>query len=55
MKNKLSAVLAATLALTMSLPTGAMAFSSSQTTIVASQEFASQELKRLRQRRLPYL
>ncbi|MFJ5566621.1 serine hydrolase domain-containing protein [Lysinibacillus xylanilyticus] len=38
MKNKLSGVLAATLALTMSLPTGAMAFSSSQTTVVASQE-----------------
>lgn len=47
MKNKLSAVLAATLALTMSLPTGAMAFSSSQTTVVASQEFASQELKKI--------
>ncbi|MFJ7913992.1 MULTISPECIES: serine hydrolase domain-containing protein [unclassified Lysinibacillus] len=47
MKNKLSAVLAATLALTMSLPTGAMAFSSSQTMVVASQELASQELKKI--------
>ena len=47
MKNKLSRVLAATLALTMSLPTGAMAFSSSQTTVVASQELASQELKKI--------
>ena len=47
MKNKLSGVLAATLALTMSLPTGAMAFSSSQTTVVASQEVASQELKKI--------
>jgi len=47
MKNKLSAVLAATLALTMSLPTGAMASSSSQTTVVASQELASQELKKI--------
>ncbi|MFJ6208776.1 serine hydrolase domain-containing protein [Lysinibacillus sp. NPDC092081] len=47
MKNKLSAVLAATLALTMSLPTGAMAFSNSQTTVVASQEVASQELKKI--------
>ncbi|MDM5248619.1 serine hydrolase domain-containing protein [Lysinibacillus sp. G4S2] len=47
MKNKLSAVLAATLALTMSLPTGAMAFSSNQTTVVASQELASQELKKI--------
>ena len=47
MKIKLSGVLAATLALTMSLPTGAMAFSSSQTTVVASQEVASQELKKI--------
>ncbi|WP_427110337.1 serine hydrolase domain-containing protein [Lysinibacillus xylanilyticus] len=47
MKNKLSGVLAATLALTMSLPTGAMAFSNSQTTVVASQEAASQELKKI--------
>ncbi|MGE7997477.1 serine hydrolase domain-containing protein [Lysinibacillus sp. NPDC093190] len=47
MKNKLFAVLAATLALTMSLPTGAVAFSSSQTTVVASQEVASQELKKI--------
>ncbi|MGE8037973.1 serine hydrolase domain-containing protein, partial [Lysinibacillus sp. NPDC093692] len=47
MKNKLSGVLAATLALTMSLPTGAMAFSSSQTTVVVSQEVASQELKKI--------
>ncbi|KOP70132.1 beta-lactamase [Lysinibacillus sp. FJAT-14745] len=47
MKNRLSAVLAVTLALTMSLPTGAMASSSSQTTVVASQELASQELKKI--------
>ncbi|MFJ6208630.1 serine hydrolase domain-containing protein [Lysinibacillus sp. NPDC092081] len=47
MKNKLSGVLAATLALTMSLPTGAMASSSSQTTVVVSQEVASQELKKI--------
>ncbi|MFJ7983106.1 serine hydrolase domain-containing protein [Lysinibacillus xylanilyticus] len=47
MKNKLSGVLAATLALTMSLPTGAMALSSSQTTVVVSQEVASQELKKI--------
>ncbi|OXS74942.1 serine hydrolase [Lysinibacillus sp. KCTC 33748] len=47
MKNKLSGVLAATLALTMSLPTGAMAFSSSQTTVVVSQEVASQALKKI--------
>ncbi|MFC9539926.1 serine hydrolase domain-containing protein [Lysinibacillus sp. NPDC056959] len=47
MKNKLSAVLAATLALTMSLPTWAMASSTSQTTVVASQELASQELKKI--------
>ncbi|MFJ6268179.1 serine hydrolase domain-containing protein [Lysinibacillus xylanilyticus] len=47
MKNKLSGVLAATLALTMSLPTGAMALSSSQTTVVVSQEDASQELKKI--------
>ncbi|KPN96298.1 serine hydrolase [Lysinibacillus sp. ZYM-1] len=47
MKNKLSGVLAATLALTMSLPTGAMAFSDSQTTVVVSQEVASQELKKI--------
>ncbi len=47
MKNKLSAVLAATLALTISLPTGALAFSNSQTAVVASQELASQELKKI--------
>ncbi|MBG9452938.1 beta-lactamase [Lysinibacillus sphaericus] len=47
MKNKLSGVLAATLAITLSLPTGAMAFSSSQTTVVASQEVASKELKKI--------
>ncbi|OXS68534.1 serine hydrolase [Lysinibacillus sp. KCTC 33748] len=47
MKNKLSLVLAATLALTMSLPTGAMASSSSQTTVMASQDLASQELKKI--------
>ncbi|MEX0135213.1 beta-lactamase family protein [Bacillus nitratireducens] len=38
MKNKLSGVLAATLALTMILPTGVKAFSGSETTVVASQE-----------------
>ncbi|MGE7625507.1 serine hydrolase domain-containing protein [Viridibacillus sp. NPDC096237] len=47
MKNKLSGVLAATLALTMILPTGTMAFSSSQTMVVVSQEVASQELKKI--------
>lgn len=49
MKRKLSGVLAASLALTIFLPTNAMAFSSSsQTTIVASQEVvASQELKKI--------
>ncbi|PFZ05292.1 serine hydrolase [Bacillus pseudomycoides] len=47
MKNKLSGVLAATLALTMILPTGAIAFSSSKTTVVANQEVASQELKKI--------
>ncbi|PDY44984.1 serine hydrolase domain-containing protein [Bacillus pseudomycoides] len=47
MKNKLSGVLAATLALTMTLPTGAIAFSSSKTTVVANQEVASQELKKI--------
>ncbi len=34
MENKLSGVLAATLALTMSLPTGAIASSSSKTSVV---------------------
>ncbi|MEN1939382.1 serine hydrolase domain-containing protein [Paenibacillus sp. 102] len=38
MKNKLSEVLATTLALTMILPTGAIASSSSKTPVVASQE-----------------
>ncbi|MFC9541866.1 serine hydrolase domain-containing protein [Lysinibacillus sp. NPDC056959] len=47
MKNKLSGVLAATLALTMSLPSGTMASSSSQTTVVASQEVTSRELKKI--------
>ncbi|MEQ6356475.1 serine hydrolase domain-containing protein [Lysinibacillus sp. M3] len=47
MKNKLSGALAATLALTMSLPSGVMASSSSQTTVVASQEVTSQELKKI--------
>ncbi|WP_312506264.1 serine hydrolase domain-containing protein [Lysinibacillus sp.] len=49
MKRKLSGVLAASLALTIFLPTNAMAFSSSsQTTTVASQEVvASQELKKI--------
>ncbi|MEI4800854.1 serine hydrolase domain-containing protein [Bacillus sp. FJAT-51639] len=44
MKNKLSGVLAATLALTMTLPTGAIASSSSN---VANQEVASQELEKI--------
>ncbi|UPW81535.1 serine hydrolase [Lysinibacillus sp. Ag94] len=47
MKNKRSGVLAATLALSMILPTGVMAFSSSQTKVVFSQEVASQELKEI--------
>lgn len=47
MKNKLSGVLAATLALTMTLPTGAMASSSSKTPVVANQEVASQELEKI--------
>ncbi|CAM5415931.1 Serine hydrolase OS=Lysinibacillus sphaericus OX=1421 GN=LS41612_20605 PE=4 SV=1 [Lysinibacillus sphaericus] len=50
MKNKLSAVLAATLALSISLPTGALAFSNSQTAVVASQELASQELKKIEEK-----
>ncbi|MFI8709452.1 serine hydrolase domain-containing protein [Bacillus sp. NPDC077411] len=47
MKNKLSGVLAATLALTMTLPTGAIASSSSKTPVVANQEVASQELEKI--------
>ncbi|MDT8976233.1 serine hydrolase domain-containing protein [Paenibacillus sp. chi10] len=47
MKNKLTGVLAATLAITMTLPTGAIAASSSKTTIVAGQEVASKELKKI--------
>ncbi|PFL64988.1 serine hydrolase [Bacillus cereus] len=46
MKNKLTGVLAATLALTMILPTGAKAFSDSKTTVVSNAEVASQELKK---------
>ncbi|MEH7534888.1 serine hydrolase [Bacillus toyonensis] len=47
MKNKLTGVLAATLALTMILPTGAKAFSDSKTTVVSNAEVASQELKKI--------
>ncbi|PEJ40134.1 serine hydrolase domain-containing protein [Bacillus wiedmannii] len=47
MKNKLSGVLAVTLALTMILPTGAKAFSDSKTTVVSNAEVASQELKKI--------
>ncbi|MBE7150512.1 beta-lactamase family protein [Bacillus mycoides] len=47
MKNKLTGVLAATLALTMILPTGAKAFSDSKTTVVSNTEVASQELKKI--------
>ncbi|PGM89491.1 serine hydrolase domain-containing protein [Bacillus cereus] len=47
MKNKLSGVLAATLALTMILPTGAIASSSSKTPVVANQEVANQELEKI--------
>ncbi|PDZ43398.1 serine hydrolase domain-containing protein [Bacillus wiedmannii] len=47
MKNKLTGVLAATLALTMILPTGAKAFSDSKTTVVSNVEVASQELKKI--------
>ncbi len=47
MKNKLSGVLAATLALTISLPTGAMAVSDNQTTVVVSQEVANHKLKKI--------
>lgn len=54
MKNKLSGVLAATLALTISLPTGAMAVSDNQTTVVVSQEVANHKLKKLQQRRQIY-
>ncbi len=47
MKIKLSGVLAATFALTMTLPTGAMASSSSKTPVVANQEVASEELEKI--------
>ncbi|EJS67949.1 serine hydrolase [Bacillus wiedmannii] len=47
MKNKLTGVLAVTLALTMILPTGAKAFSDSKTTVVSNAEVASQELKKI--------
>ncbi len=47
MENKLSGVLAATLALTMSLPTGAIASSSSKTSVVSSQEVASKDLEKI--------
>ncbi|MBJ8107684.1 MULTISPECIES: serine hydrolase domain-containing protein [Bacillus cereus group] len=47
MKNKLTGVLAASLALTMILPTGAKAFSDSKTTVVSNEEVASQELKKI--------
>ncbi|PEI80321.1 serine hydrolase domain-containing protein [Bacillus toyonensis] len=47
MKNKLTGVLAATLALTIILPTGAKAFSDSKTTVVSNAEVASKELKKI--------
>ncbi|NSL68118.1 serine hydrolase domain-containing protein [Bacillus toyonensis] len=47
MKNKLTGVLAATLALTLILPAGAKAFSDSKTTVVSNAEVASQELKKI--------
>ncbi len=47
MDNKLSGVLAATLALTMSLQTGAIASSSSKTPVVSSQEVANKELDKI--------
>ncbi|UOB82077.1 hypothetical protein MQW34_29130 (plasmid) [Bacillus sp. ZJS3] len=47
MENKLSGVLAATLALTMSLPTGALASSSSKNPVVSSQEVASKDLEKI--------
>lgn len=47
MKNKLSGLLAAALALAMTLPTGAIASSSSKTTVVGSQEVASTELEKI--------
>ncbi|EEL67709.1 serine hydrolase domain-containing protein [Bacillus mycoides] len=47
MKNKLTGVLAATLALTMILPTGAKAFTDGKTTVVSNAEVASQELKKI--------
>ena len=45
MENKLYGVLAATLALTMSLPTGAIASSSSKAPVVSSQAVASKDLE----------
>ncbi|MEB7454572.1 serine hydrolase domain-containing protein [Lysinibacillus sp. fkY74-1] len=48
MKKKLSGVLAATLALTISLPTGALAASgNNQSTVLVSQEVASQALQKI--------
>ncbi|MGI2710330.1 serine hydrolase domain-containing protein [Bacillus cytotoxicus] len=47
MENKRFGVLVATLALTMILPTGAIASSSTKTPIVASQEVASKELEKI--------
>ena len=47
MENKLSGVLAATLALTMNLPTGAIASSSSKTPVVSNQEVASKDLEKI--------
>ncbi|WPA86245.1 serine hydrolase domain-containing protein [Bacillus cereus] len=47
MKNNLTGVLATALAVTMILPTGAKVFSESKTTVVAGEELASQELKKI--------
>jgi len=47
MENKQFGVLAATLVLTMILPKGAIASSSSKALIVASQEVASKELEKI--------
>ncbi|MEW9578995.1 serine hydrolase domain-containing protein [Bacillus toyonensis] len=47
MKIKITGVLAATLALTMILPTGAKAFSDNNTTVVTNEEVVSQELKKI--------
>ncbi len=54
MENKRFGVLVATLALTMILPTGAIASSSTKTPIVASQEVASKELEKIAARTLRY-